>query len=142
MYLYQQGFPQPLSHIQTGNIFVSFTREEKGGEEEEEEEEEEGKGAMIDLKMCCQLGGYENTLLGYRPRLYKAIKSAGKLKRMDIVLFGHVIYEMVCGRELSGVEPMEADYAAIDSSDLQKLLKNIFSLDMDSSAGMTEVCVH
>ena len=58
-FLYSQGFPT-LGHVQTGNIFV--------------------------VNDVCQLGGYENTLLGYKTRLFRLCKD--DLQHFDIVLFG------------------------------------------------------
>ena len=58
-FLYIQGFPT-LGHVQTGNIFV--------------------------VNGICQLGGYENTLLGYKTRLFGLCKD--DLQHFDIILFG------------------------------------------------------
>lgn len=43
-FLYEQGFP-PLGHVHTGNLFL-----------------ETGRGGVE----VCRVGGYENTLLGFR----------------------------------------------------------------------------
>ena len=59
LYLYKLGL-SPLTHLHTGNIFVT--------------------GAT------CRLGGYENMLLGYRPRLHELLKPLGR--DIDIVMFG------------------------------------------------------
>ena len=60
-FLYSQGFPKcVLGHVQTGNIFV--------------------------VNDVCQLGGYENTLLGYKTRLFRLCKD--DLQHFDIILFG------------------------------------------------------
>ena len=60
-FLYDKGFPQlQLGHVQTGNIFV--------------------------VDDVCLLGGYENTLLGYRTRLFRLCKD--HLKHFDVILFG------------------------------------------------------
>ncbi len=65
-FLYKQGFP-PLGHIHTGNIFQT----------------EEGDFV---------LGGYENTLLGYRTRLYKKIIEENyQLEKIDVIMFGEGI---------------------------------------------------
>ena len=60
-FLYSQGFPT-LGHVQTGNIFV--------------------------VNDVCQLGGYENTLLGYKTRLFRLCKD--DLQHFDIILFGNL----------------------------------------------------
>ncbi len=65
-FLYKQGFP-PLGHIHTGNIFPT----------------EEGDFV---------LGGYENTLLGYRTRLYrKIVEENYQLEKIDVIMFGEGI---------------------------------------------------
>ena len=61
-FLYRKGLPI-LGHIQTGNIFV--------------------------VDDVCRLGGYENTLLGYRTRLYRLCKDHPH-EHFDIILFGSV----------------------------------------------------
>ena len=64
MFLYSKHFPM-LDHVQSGNIFV------------------------VDGDVS-QLGGYENTLLGYKTRLFMRCKD--HLDRFDTILFG----EMIC----------------------------------------------
>ena len=59
LYLYSHGFP-PLGHVQTGNIFVDGD--------------------------VCKLGGYENTLLGYKTRSYKQCRN--HVDSIDLILFG------------------------------------------------------
>jgi hypothetical protein len=66
LYLYSRKFPRALGHIQTGNIFIDGD--------------------------ICTLGGYENTLLGYKTRSYKLCKE--HLESIDLILFG-----MLRGRE-------------------------------------------
>ena len=36
----------------------------------------------------CVLGGYENTLLGYRSSCFQTIKQAGLMDKIDVVMFG------------------------------------------------------
>lgn len=52
-----------LGHVQSGNIFV--------------------------VDDVCQLGGYENTLVGYKTRLF--MKCRDNLQTFDTVLFGEYI---------------------------------------------------
>ena len=59
MFLYSKSFPV-LGHVQSGNIFV--------------------------VDDVCQLGGYENTLLGYKTRLFMRCKD--HLEQLDAILFG------------------------------------------------------
>ena len=39
-------------------------------------------------KEVCRLGGYENTLLGYRTLYYKKIFEGGHLNKIDVIMFG------------------------------------------------------
>ena len=57
----RQGFPV-LGHVQSGNIFV-----------------QDG---------VCRVGGYENTLLGYRSRFYRMCED--HLEHMDVIMFGEL----------------------------------------------------
>ena len=60
-FLYDKDFPYlQLGHVQSGNIFI--------------------------VDDICRLGGYENTLLGYRTRLFRLCKD--HLQHFDIILFG------------------------------------------------------
>ena len=64
-FLYNESFPyQKLGHVQTGNIFV--------------------------VDDVCYLGGYENTLLGYRTG-YRTKLCKDHLQHIDIILFGNII---------------------------------------------------
>ena len=111
-----------MGHIQTGNIFV------------------EGE--------ICRLGGYENTLLGYKTRSFKICKPY--LDTIDLILFGewsnlflcfnyclpnlfslctgHVIFEMACGYELTHVSPVEQDYKSVKDRRVREILHVIFEM--------------
>ena len=62
LFLYSKEFPM-LGHVQSGNIFV-------------------------DDKDVCHLGGYENTLLGYKTRLYRLCRNY--LQHFDVIMFGTI----------------------------------------------------
>lgn len=59
MFLGDLGLP-PIDHVQSGNVFV--------------------------VNDVCLLGGYENTLLGYKTRIYRLCKD--HLSYLDVILFG------------------------------------------------------
>ncbi len=65
-FLYEKGFP-PLGHVQSGNCFIEENR--------------------------CQLSGYENTILGYKTRLYRQLKD--NMDKVDIVMFGALAWHRV-----------------------------------------------
>ena len=52
-------------HVQSGNVFVV---------------------ADSDGKQVCKVGGHDNTLLGYKTRLYKLFKDY--LEHLDVLMFG------------------------------------------------------
>ena len=60
VFLYGKGFPM-LGHVQSGNIFVVE-------------------------KDVCKLGGYENTIVGYKTRLYRLCRN--NLQHFDVIMFG------------------------------------------------------
>ena len=64
VFLYSRGFPV-LGHVQSGNIFV-----------------DDG---------VCKLGGYENTLLGYKTRLFRLCRD--HLQHFDVIMFGKALIE-------------------------------------------------
>lgn len=41
-----------------------------------------------DGQKVCKLGGYDQTLLGYRPRLYRDILDMKLLQHIDVIMFG------------------------------------------------------
>lgn len=59
-------FLSPLEHVHVGNIFVK--------------------------EDICLLGGYENRLLGYRPRLYSTTEKSGLLLYIDVIMFGEWVW--------------------------------------------------
>ena len=63
MFLTDLGFPL-IDHVQSGNVFV--------------------------VDDICLLGGYENTLLGYKTRIYRLCKD--HLSHFDVILFGKLLH--------------------------------------------------
>ncbi len=88
-------------------------------------------GVVEDVHLHCCLGGYENTLLGYRSRIYKSIAKADLRHRIDVIMFGHVMYEMLSGRELERVCPEESDYEMVQDEAVRDVLRRIFDLDAE-----------
>ena len=65
MFLYRLGFPyHQLGHVQTGNVFVGSDN-------------------------SCRLGGYDNTLLGYKTRLFRLCRQHED--HIDVVMFGNYV---------------------------------------------------
>ena len=128
-YLRELGFP-PLQHVHTGNIFV------------------EGD--------VCRLGGYENTLLGYK------VLSSPVSKYIDVIMFGNrvtvslllvsmcsclsisgrVLYEMICGEELRALKPKKEKYQVIPDRHLKGILQYVFSQERNGNFSHTISQVH
>jgi len=93
------------------------------------------EGGGITGHLLCRLGGYENYLLGYKANCYQAILSAHMRDRMDVVMFGHVIYEMATGNPLPDniPYPSEEDYANISDDGIRRDLMAIFNTTLDEN---------
>ena len=95
-------------------------------------------------KIFCRVGGYENMLLGYKTRLYGTMASRDLLDRIDVVMFGQIVYEMACGRELPGPLPEAGDYEAIYDDEVKAVMRRIFELGVvnnDHRSALAEVRV-
>ena len=84
-------------------------------------------------RLECRLGGYENILLGYKANRYQAISSAHMKDRIDLVMFGHVIYEMATGNPLPDdvAFPNEEHYADISDDNIRRDLRIVFDTTLD-----------
>ncbi|XP_045102591.1 slowpoke-binding protein-like [Portunus trituberculatus] len=80
LFLQDRGFP-PCGHLHSGNVVLQNS--------------------------VARLSGVENTLLGLTSRIYPIIKRRLKDNRdaIDSVCFGHVLFEMCAGYELSSAHP-------------------------------------
>ena len=90
----------------------------------------------------CQLGGYENALLGYRTQHYN--RFADHMDSIDVLMFGecsmdstcnschlhsmsgHVVYEMASGKELTSLSPTQHDYENVPFKDVRDFLRFVF----------------
>lgn len=59
--------------------------------------------------MCfvCRLAGLENTLLGYTSRNHQVVwrRARTSPSQVDVICFGHVLFEMAAGYELNQPQP-------------------------------------
>ena len=92
------------------------------------------------------LGGYENSLLGYRTSTYQDIASQGLLARMDMIMFGkslyldfimtimcclfslvgHLIYELATGVTLQHVPDKDYKFKEVKNQAIRDVLQFIF----------------
>ncbi|CAI8020282.1 Slowpoke-binding protein [Geodia barretti] len=91
--LYRKGFP-PLGNLQSGNVFIDGS--------------------------VCRLSGYENTVLGYRSRHHRLVRDHSD--SMDSIMFGHLLFEMMCGYELTTLSPSNSDMTNVNSEAQIELL--------------------
>ncbi len=86
--------------------------------------EEGGGGKQVQVG---RLSGYENMLLGYRTRQYKLF--AEYIDAIDVLMFGHLLFEMGCGYELTSMLPQQLDYKALRYQPLLEVMQFIFADD-------------
>ncbi|XP_066975731.1 slowpoke-binding protein [Macrobrachium rosenbergii] len=88
LFLQDRGFP-PYGHLHSGNVVLQ--------------------------NGVARLSGVENTLLGLTSRIYPIIKRRLRDNRdaIDSVCFGHVLFEMCAGYELSAAHPTAKHYEDI-----------------------------
>ena len=84
-------------------------------------------------RLECRLGGYESILLGYKANRYQAISSAHMKDRIDLIMFGHVIYEMATGNFLPAdvAFPNKEHYADISDDNIRRDLRIVFDTTLD-----------
>lgn len=68
----------------------------------------------MSLLLCvfCRLSGLENGLLGLNSKVNAVVwaKSIADVENMDIICFGHLLFEMCTGYELPSVTPTAGHY--------------------------------
>ena len=141
----EEGLLAPEGNMLESEVESAVEKDEKeeqvGGAIDEQvgegPEEDVGGARMKDLHLHCCLGGHESTLLGYRSRLYRSIAQAGLRGRIDVIMFGHVMYELLSGRELEGACPEEAEFEKVNDKAARDVLRRIF--DLNSEPSMQEV---
>ncbi|XP_076469248.1 slowpoke-binding protein-like [Babylonia areolata] len=115
MYLEEKGFP-PHGSIHSGNIMIQ-------------------DGA-------CRLAGYDNVFLGNTSRVLPLIKK--KLKdenkaAVDILLFGHLLYEMAFGCELDSAQPGPQHLVRAQSPQVVEILNFIFENPSNKYPSLQEI---
>lgn len=104
LFMEQKEFP-PHGHLHTGNIMIN--------------------------NGVCQIAGYENTFIGLKSKL--SAMARRKLKdqpeAIDVLSFGHVLYEMCVGTELDSPHPQPHHLNIINNPAVVSVLNFIFGED-------------
>uniref|UniRef100_A0A1B6DUY8 Protein kinase domain-containing protein n=1 Tax=Clastoptera arizonana TaxID=38151 RepID=A0A1B6DUY8_9HEMI len=90
LFLKERGFP-PYSHLHSGNVILQ--------------------------NGVARLSGLENTLFGFTSRTHSVIWSNARNdpNAVDVVCFGHVLFEMCAGYELTTPQPSASNLLDIDA---------------------------
>ncbi|XP_054267498.1 slowpoke-binding protein isoform X2 [Macrosteles quadrilineatus] len=90
LFLKERGFPC-CSHLHSGNVILQ--------------------------NGVARLSGLENTLFGYTSRIHPVIWSLARQEpsAVDVICFGHVLFEMCAGYELTTPKPSASNLADIDN---------------------------
>lgn len=59
------------------------------------------------LALFFRLSGLENGLLGLSSKVNAVVWSKGPIENMDILCFGHLLFEMCTGSELTTPQPTQ-----------------------------------
>ncbi|XP_011403693.1 PREDICTED: slowpoke-binding protein-like isoform X2 [Amphimedon queenslandica] len=97
LFVHELGF-KPFGQIQSGNIYL------EGGR--------------------CRVSGIDNAILGYKPRVSRNVKTYKE--NIDSVMFGHLLFELGSGKELSNPAPIESDYKNVKNQQVVEVLQFIF----------------
>ncbi|GFO21200.1 slowpoke-binding protein-like [Plakobranchus ocellatus] len=117
LYLREKGFP-PHGNVHAGNI-------------------------MFDDGIC-RVAGYENRFLANTSRVYTLVKR--KLREdpsaIDTLCFGHLVYEMAFGFELSSAHPEPQQLIGHQFPDVVEILNFIFENESGSYPTLEEIANH
>lgn len=117
VYLRDKGLPT-CGHVHSGNIFV--------------------------INGTAKLSGFENSLFGWKSRLYPTIKKLLKDKDDDIevIQFGHLLYEMLAGWELTTAEPRREQLINFRNTPVVEVINFIFFNESEMYPTLDELVAH
>ncbi|XP_060066255.1 slowpoke-binding protein-like [Ylistrum balloti] len=97
-------------------------------------------GNIMFTKDCCRLGSCENMFLGFSSRLYPVIKKKIKEEKdVDVISFGHLLYEMCTGGELPTAHPKPNDLDRCTNEQVE-MLNYIFRNDSGKYPSLQDIC--
>jgi len=117
LYLREKGLPV-CGHLHSGNIFI--------------------------VNGIAKLSGFENSLFGWKSRLYPTLKKLIKDNQDDIevIQFGHLLYEMVAGWELTTSEPRREQLTKIRNAPVVEVINFIFFNESETYPTLDELVAH
>ncbi|XP_078044584.1 slowpoke binding protein isoform X1 [Augochlora pura] len=117
IFLKKREFPM-VTHLHSGNVLVQ--------------------------NGVARLAGLENTLLGFTSRIHPVIASRiSQTNPIDIVSFGHMLFEMCAGYELRTFKPNSMQLSDLEMyPQVIELLKYIFSEPTSRPRNIEELLVH
>ncbi|CAN8001407.1 unnamed protein product [Ixodes hexagonus] len=99
-------------------------------------------GNVILQNGVARLTGLENVLLGYVPRVSAFIRKriCDDRKIVDAVCFGHALFEMAAGYEMSTTKPTDKNFADVEHCpEVYRVLKFIFENECNHTPTLEEV---
>lgn len=117
VYLRDKGFPT-CGHVHSGNVFI--------------------------INGTAKLSGFENSMFGWKSRLYPTIKKLIKNRDDDIevVQFGHLLYEMLAGWELTTAEPRREQLKNFKNTPVVEVINFLFFNESEMYPTLDELLAH
>ncbi|XP_015177663.1 PREDICTED: slowpoke-binding protein isoform X1 [Polistes dominula] len=117
VFLKERGFPV-VSHLHSGNVVVQ--------------------------NGVARLAGLENTLLGFKSRIHPIVTTRlTKTSTVDVICFGHMLFEMCAGYELCSFKPTAAHLSDIEIyPQVIELLEIIFDETRNRYPSIEELLIH
>lgn len=117
LYLRGKGLP-PCGHVHSGNIFIT--------------------------NGTSKLSGFENSFFGWKSRLDPTLKKLFKVKKadIDVIQFGHLIYEMLAGYELTTAEPIKENLVNFRNAPVVEVINFIFFNESGLYPSLDELASH
>lgn len=114
LYLESKGFPQH-GHLMSSNVMMS--------------------------NGSCRLSALENAFLGYTSKLYPVIQKKISKQRdaVDVICFGHLLYEMCTGSNLEGAHPSPLELSKCVYHDAVSVLNFIFENESGKYPSIKEI---
>jgi hypothetical protein len=98
----------------------------------------------ICLQICfslCRLSGLENELLGLNSRVNAVLwsRSSAEIENVDVLCFGHLLFEMCAGYELASPAPSKA-HLEVDLERYPQVNLDIDCANIDFARPLTSFC--